>query len=317
MKEERRPRIHVVDALRALALLGILLVHCHDYYNAAAPALHPGGWMAEANGVADWLYRELFVSKAYLLFAFLFGLSTFLQLDHAERKGVDFRGRFMWRLALLVLFGLGHTLFYNGDVLMIFGVFGFVLVALYRVPSFVLACLAAVLCLNPGFVFDFLSGCEGFDSSCLTALSRSWGDGLSPAPAQATASWWELARWNVTDGLVARMSYMVYSGRLSFMLGMFLCGMLAGRAAMFDGAPEKKKLLVRLGCAGVAVYAVLAAGVAVGLKPGFALERLLVSWQHVAFVAGFVGWVSLLMASRYVCGKLGWLSCMGRMSVTC
>lgn len=317
MNEARRPRIHVVDALRALALLGILLVHCHDYYNAAPPSLHPGEWMASLNGVADWLYRELFVSKAYLLFAFLFGLSTFLQLDHAERKGVDFRGRFMWRLALLVMFGLVHTLFYNGDVLMIFGVFGVALVALYRVPSFLLACLAAALCLNPGFVFDALAGCGDFDSACLTVMSRTLGEGLSSAPSQATASWWDLARWNVTDGLAARMCYMVYSGRLSFMLGMFLCGMLAGRSAIFDGSPERKKLLVRLGCAGAAVYAALAVVAAVWQQPGFAVERLLVSWQHVAFVAGFVGWVSLLLASRHVCGKLGWLSCMGRMSLTC
>lgn len=104
------------------------------------------------------------------------------------------------------------------------------------------------------------------------------------------------------------------------MLGMFLCGMLAGRAAIFDGSPEKKKLLVRLGCAGAAVYAALAVIAAVWQQPGFAVERLLVSWQHVAFVAfvaGFVGWVSLLLASRHVRDRLGWLSCMGRMSLTC
>ena len=105
------PRITILDILRALALLGIVIVHAHDHFNLYLPVLPAAGWQAAANGAADWLYEHLFVSKSFLLFSFLFGLSFFIQLDRQEQRGVDFRKRFMWRLVLLFLLGLVHTLF--------------------------------------------------------------------------------------------------------------------------------------------------------------------------------------------------------------
>ena len=113
----RAARITILDILRALALLGIVIVHAHDHFNLYLPMPPAEGWQAAANSAADWAYEHLFVSKSFLLFSFLFGLSFFIQLDRQEQKGVDFRKRFMWRLALLFLLGLAHTLFYDGDIL--------------------------------------------------------------------------------------------------------------------------------------------------------------------------------------------------------
>ena len=130
------------------ALLGIVTVHAHDHFNLYLPMPPAEGWQAAANSAADLAYEHLFVSKSFLLFSFLFGLSFFIQLDRQEQKGGDFRKRFMWRLALLFLRGLAHTLFYDGDILTIFGVLGFALVALYKrgTPLLVILCL---LCLMP------------------------------------------------------------------------------------------------------------------------------------------------------------------------
>ena len=97
----RAARITILDILRALALLGIVTVHAHDHFNLYLPMPPAEGWQAAANSAADWAYEHLFVSKSFLLFSFLFGLSFFIQLDRQEQKGVDFRKRFMWRLALL------------------------------------------------------------------------------------------------------------------------------------------------------------------------------------------------------------------------
>lgn len=151
------PRITILDILRALALLGIVIVHAHDHFNLYLPVLPAAGWQAAANGAADWLYEHLFVSKSFLLFSFLFGLSFFIQLDRQEQRGVDFRKRFMWRLVLLFLLGLVHTLFYDGDILTIFGVLGFALVLLYRrsTPFLVILCLLCLM--QPVNVMDALA----------------------------------------------------------------------------------------------------------------------------------------------------------------
>ena len=98
-------RITILDILRALALLGIVIVHTHDHFNLYLPMPPAEGWQAAANSAADWAYEHLFVSKSFLLFSFLFGLSFFIQLDRREQQGIDFRKRFMWRLTLLFLLG--------------------------------------------------------------------------------------------------------------------------------------------------------------------------------------------------------------------
>ena len=117
-------RITILDILRALALLGIVIVHTHDHFNLYLPMPPAEGWQAAANSAADWAYEHLFVSKSFLLFSFLFGLSFFIQLDRREQQGIDFRKRFMWRLTLLFLLGLAHTLFYDGDILTLFQIQG-------------------------------------------------------------------------------------------------------------------------------------------------------------------------------------------------
>lgn len=150
-------RITILDILRALALLGIVIVHTHDHFNLYLPMPPAEGWQAAANSAADWAYEHLFVSKSFLLFSFLFGLSFFIQLDRREQQGIDFRKRFMWRLTLLFLLGLAHTLFYDGDILTLFGILGFALVMLYKCGTPLLITLCALCLLQPVMLMDLLN----------------------------------------------------------------------------------------------------------------------------------------------------------------
>ena len=147
-------RITILDILRALALLGIVIVHTHDHFNLYLPMPPAEGWQAAANSAADWAYEHLFVSKSFLLFSFLFGLSFFIQLDRREQQGIDFRKRFMWRLTLLFLLGLAHTLFYDGDILTLFGTLGFALVMLYKCGTPLLITLCALCLIQPVMLMD-------------------------------------------------------------------------------------------------------------------------------------------------------------------
>ena len=150
-------RITILDILRALALLGIVIVHTHDHFNLYLPMPPAEGWQAAANSAADWAYEHLFVSKSFLLFSFLFGLSFFIQLDRREQQGIDFRKRFMWRLTLLFLLGLAHTLFYDGDILTLFGTLGFALVMLYKCGTPLLITLCALCLIQPVILMDLLN----------------------------------------------------------------------------------------------------------------------------------------------------------------
>ena len=90
-------------------------------------------------GVADYVvdgFIMLFLrGKFFALFSFLFGLSFFIQMDRASEKGLDFRAKFLWRLALLFIIGYLHHLFYSGDILTIYAVLGVFLIPFYKVSN--------------------------------------------------------------------------------------------------------------------------------------------------------------------------------------
>ena len=65
-------RIKSIDAVRATALLLILLAHCVVAYGAQ----HADGDGA-ADSVAWWLFDYVFLGNGFLMFSFLFGLSFF------------------------------------------------------------------------------------------------------------------------------------------------------------------------------------------------------------------------------------------------
>ena len=112
-------RLGVVDALRGFALLAIVLLHNLEHYNIYfIPNSQPEWLQIIDKGVWDTLFF-LFAGKAYATFSLLFGFSFYIQYHNAEKGGIDFRGRFAWRMVLLFLFAQLHALFYNGDILVL------------------------------------------------------------------------------------------------------------------------------------------------------------------------------------------------------
>lgn len=118
------PRQWDLDALRGLALGGILVVNIQWFSSAyqwrgLPEPSHHGQW----DMVCRWLITFFFEGKFYPLFSFLFGYSLVLQLGMGETTTSVFRAkRRQW--ALLAL-GLVHgVLLFPGDVLLTYGLLG-------------------------------------------------------------------------------------------------------------------------------------------------------------------------------------------------
>jgi uncharacterized protein len=127
----KRQRIETVDALRALALAGILQVNIQSF---AWGAGDPLGFFAEPPGPADAAVHLLvgtFVSTKFLsIFAFLFGLGFALQWRSLRRRlpAADARAAYRRRLWFLLALGLAHgALLYYGDILAAYALIGFLL----------------------------------------------------------------------------------------------------------------------------------------------------------------------------------------------
>ena len=99
-------RIEVADALRGIAVAGIILFHAREHFNLYWSGLNYlragfGGWEQTVAGALGFLLS----GKMYAIFALLFGLSFFIQSDNQAQRGNDFSLRFAWRMILL--FGIG------------------------------------------------------------------------------------------------------------------------------------------------------------------------------------------------------------------
>ncbi len=124
----RRERIVAIDAMRGVALLGILLINV-QYFQGPQPWLE--GPAAAWRGLdrilfllASWLVEGKFVS----MFAFLFGVGMALQLRRAADGGAAPARLLVRRLLVLGGFGLLHaTLIWYGDILLTYAITGLIL----------------------------------------------------------------------------------------------------------------------------------------------------------------------------------------------
>lgn len=250
---ETPSRIVAVDALRAVALLLILVVNItffasgYSFHLVTDPAYD--SWADQA---VRWLVEALLAMKAYLLFSFLFGYSFTLQLDSAARRGVDVVPRFRRRLAGLFVLGVLHAvLLFQGDILTAYALLGLVLLAMrgVRVGT---ALRVAVL----------LTGGIGF----LLALAATGGTELVADPAAAL-----VAGQRSTEALQGGLGSIVveHVRQLPAMVGTLLVqGPLALSAFLVGYAAGRRRLLTDVAGNRQLLHRVQQVGYPVGLAGG-------------------------------------------------
>jgi len=87
-------RIDVADALRSIAVIGLILYHSVEHFDVLNFNVSHG-FSFDANLFE--VLRTVLSGKMYSIFALLFGLSFFIQRDNKAQKGQDFSLRFLWR----------------------------------------------------------------------------------------------------------------------------------------------------------------------------------------------------------------------------
>lgn len=115
-------RIGSIDALRAFALFGILLVHSISQF-CCGPL---DTVQTTLDSYVEKTVFTLFSERSHLIFMILFGVSFYLILRNPAYSS----RKFVWRCILLTILGIIAKIFYWPDVLMWYGVFGIVLVTI-------------------------------------------------------------------------------------------------------------------------------------------------------------------------------------------
>ena len=295
-------RIDVADALRGIAVAGIILYHSVEHFNifTKETIIHT---LPTDQAVADVL-AWLLSGKMYGIFAMLFGLSFFIMNDNQQQKGRSFSGRFAWRMCLLFLFGVVNVAFYDGDILMLYACYGLLLIPISYLPSKAVWCIIALLAIQPVELFCLLTGYE-MDHSTMWELYGKINS------AHEHGTFLENAITNLRYGFEVNFRFNVFSGRLTQLLCLFILGMQLGRERLFYNEGRNlqiwHKILLRSAIVVVALSIIDYSEIEKWLNPIYNLSILLMIVSAV---------VSAWYAFEGVRKILHHLCIFGRMSLT-
>ncbi len=301
--------------------MGILLLHSAEHFDFVVYPPNPPAWLQALNDNAFGTVGFLFAGKSYAIFAMLFGLSFFIILDRAAQRGVNFRWRFLWRLAVLGIIGYAHSLLYCGDILTFLAVLGVPLVVFYGLGNRTLAWISALLLLQLPFLWQL--GRVLLDPGYAPPgdhFGRFYG---AIYPAFGNGGLLDVCRANAVDGQLAKWWWMIDNGRYLQMLGLFIWGLLLGRQRVFEDPAAYVRLAWRALLIGGMAFAVLYY-VELHLEgwltrgPVLRLARLLTgSYVQLSQMLAWAGGFVLLFHFTPVRALLRLLTPFGRMSLTC
>lgn len=317
---KRHSRIDVADVLRGFAVMGIVLLHTIEHYNFYSFP-DTSGQCALLNFTDKAIWDGLFFTfggKAYAIFALLFGFSFFIQDDNQRLQGRDFRLRFCWRLVLLFLLGNLNAAFFTAEVLVLFSIVGFVLVATCRLSDRAVFIIATVCLLQP-LHWIYLAVAAFDPTFTLPAIPTAelWNATFA---AQSQTSFLEMLRVNLTQGQLASLAWAWDNARFFQTAALFMYGMLIGRRGLFTEAKADFWLKV-LAWSLVAFFPLY--GVA-DMLPSYirsqaalsSLTLIVTSLHKCAFMLVLVSGLILVYYRSDLRGFMSRISPFGRMSLT-
>ena len=114
------------------------------------------------DALGESIMRFLGEGKFYTIFAFLFGLGFSVQLSRAEAKGADIRSFYPRRLWALFGIGILHALlFWIGDILRLYALLGFALLAFRKRSNRTLLTWMIIFFTLSFFVLGLIGGPAG------------------------------------------------------------------------------------------------------------------------------------------------------------
>ncbi len=237
-------RIEIADVLRGFAVMGITLIHFIERFSLNSFPEETSNFLIFTDRVIWDSIFFTFSGKAYCIFALLFGFSFFIQDNSQKEKGKDFRGRFAWRLVLLFFIACINSTLFPGEILVLYALLGYVMIAVCRLSTRTIAVIAVILLLqplewgqiiyaviNPGYVIN-----AEFDGPYWEIVNT----------VQKEGSFLEMCKTAIWTGNIANMGWMLLHGRVTQTAALFMIGMLIGRSNVFIYSEKNMKLWVKV-----------------------------------------------------------------------
>ena len=323
-------RIEAMDVLRGFALFGILLMNLEGFVGpvlASGTGLDPK--LVGMDRTVDLLVYVLVQGKFYTLFSLLFGMGFAVMSQRAEQASRPFAGVYWRRGLVLLALGAMHALFvWAGDILMMYALCSFLLLAFRPLPYRWYVWLGLGAYAMPiGFMFlmggmgSLLAGTEGWDKAMGEIGTQMQALVDNERVAYGSGSYVD-ATWQRLKSTGMLLSNITMFGFIAF--GLFLLGAWFVRSGAIARPGEFPRMYATLRWAAWPLGLLAMLG-SVTLAPtmDFATFNLRVSTAfalqmlaNLLMCLGYVAWVMRALASPPWQRSLAWLAPAGRMALT-
>lgn len=245
-------RASILDILRGFALFGIFIANSQVL--SGYVFLPEQAKTQLSTSTIDNVFRALqFIlveGKFYSMFSLLFGIGFSIILVKQTQGRTKALAIFYRRLLVLILFGLAHLLLlWEGDILMLYGLIGLLLPLFRNCTDRTLLAWAAFLILSPilaDITWLSLKWTPGH-SLLQKGIAVSEGYGITDQNFgtylfKKESGYPEVLKW-CQAGIYFRYQYILDSGRIMKVLGIFLIGFYAGRKKMYENPEQHTALL--------------------------------------------------------------------------
>ena len=234
-------RLMWIDATRGFAMLGIFIVNIGAF---SSPFFRYGGedlyWQQPIDQYTLAIVDIFFQASFYTLFSILFGFGIQLMKESIERKKMHPTSVLIRRLSALIAFGLIHAfLIWHGDILLSYGLVGFVLLLfLDRKNSTLIGWAAALLGGSTVLFSSLLYMMRGqLDQVNVQVIKQAFENYQS---SNLLAIWTQNYQdWQVDHGVAGFILLVV------MLLPLFLIGMYLARTRSLHEPENNHNLLVK------------------------------------------------------------------------
>lgn len=326
-------RSTILDVLRGFALLGVMLDNMFGFtgYGFFSQAQREALSTFMVDGVLGITELAFVNGKFYSLFSLLFGIGFSIILMRSEQKGINPLKLFYRRLFILLLIGAGHLfLLWEGDILVLYALLGFLLPLFRKCSDKALIIIASVLILSPILIdlvkvlLNIRTGAflENLAMTVDTRNGLPTDDNYSQYLYKTGSGWQEWRNWQAS-GYIYRYSYLIESNRFQKVLGMFLIGFLVGRKMIYAQLEDYTAMFKKL----------RKWGFIIGIPGSIALAGFEIFGKHIPHPLGlihttlyaisvvplslaYVSWLCLHWVKTKGNTRFTWLAPLGRMALT-
>jgi uncharacterized protein len=240
-------RIDILDVLRGFALLGILfnnILYFSGYTFQPFDELRKNPTFL----LDEQLYHFLDIvitAKFYTLFSVLFAVGFYLQLSKHTSDASDFLKTYRRRLFILLSFGVLHSLFWSGDILLMYSLIGFVLILFRNIKKENLFRLALLFILLPTIMDLALLPFTHTSGTVQAYSAHTTYPDMTPAAVMdvfKNSGVLDIFYLNFHN-LVWKWIAFIPSGRLVTMFGIFVLGYYLASINFFEEKVRSIKLL--------------------------------------------------------------------------